>query len=525
VIAVLEKHRARAAADYGDDAVYRNLVAESLEAVSMARSPMQWWLRDETQNHISYMGMINFEDCSLLSLQRCFESFLRMRYTRAETAEERRAAAVELCKTRKLMCADIHEKDDNGEWPLTALVAKEGSAYDVGLLIAAGADVGALDDGKAPLHIACQFGYASVVEALLAQGADVNQATTDDDGRTPLCIASQNGHTSVVEMLINWGANVNQATKEDDKTPLYFAIKAGHTRIVEALLARDADVNNPATKHARFMPLNVACSEGNAGIVEALLARRADVNATCNHSGCDYCRWPLFTASYGSGGCTDSTGYASIVEMLLARGADVNRQVQGNNPLYRGETSLFAAVCSDNFSVVETLLAQGADVNLANELGETPLWRAVLFANSRRFVEVLIAGGADVNKAVVHQEPTRPSDCDCWRNFGDFFFGSTPIFNALRRHDAISLRALLAAGADVTKKLTSLPNRGASPLWVAAFEGHSECLQLLLAAGCDVNACTDDGRSPVDVATANGHSDVVQQLLLAGALQPSSAAS
>jgi ankyrin repeat protein len=50
------------------------------------------------------------------------------------------------------------------------------------------------------------------------------------------------------------------------------------------------------------------------------------------------------------------------------------------------------------------------------------------------------------------------------------------------------------------------------------------CLQLLLAAGCDVNACTDDGRSPVDIATANGHAHMVQRLLSAGAKQSSRAA-
>ncbi len=45
-MAVLELHRARAAADYSDDALYRSLVAESLEAASMAQSALRWWLRD-----------------------------------------------------------------------------------------------------------------------------------------------------------------------------------------------------------------------------------------------------------------------------------------------------------------------------------------------------------------------------------------------------------------------------------------------------------------------------------------------
>ena len=95
VSAVLELHRARAAADYSDDGVYRSLVAESLEAASMAQSALRWWLRDAQR----YIHLI--EGWPLLEFQRRFESFLRLRYAGAGSEEERRAAAVELCKARK----------------------------------------------------------------------------------------------------------------------------------------------------------------------------------------------------------------------------------------------------------------------------------------------------------------------------------------------------------------------------------------------------------------------------------------
>jgi hypothetical protein len=91
VSAVLELHRARTAADYSDDGVYRSLVAESLEAASMAQSALRWWLRDAQQ----YIH--NIEVYSLLEFQRRFESFLRLRYARAGGEEERRAAAGRGC--------------------------------------------------------------------------------------------------------------------------------------------------------------------------------------------------------------------------------------------------------------------------------------------------------------------------------------------------------------------------------------------------------------------------------------------
>ena len=42
---------------------------------------------------------------------------------------------------------------------------------------------------------------------LLAEQADVNQATSDD-GTTPLLIACQEGHGSIVEALLGRGADV-----------------------------------------------------------------------------------------------------------------------------------------------------------------------------------------------------------------------------------------------------------------------------------------------------------------------------
>ena len=74
VESVLARHRARASADYSDDAVYRSLVSESLEAARMAESALLWWLMDEGQ----YIHII--DKLSLMEFQREFESFLRLRY-------------------------------------------------------------------------------------------------------------------------------------------------------------------------------------------------------------------------------------------------------------------------------------------------------------------------------------------------------------------------------------------------------------------------------------------------------------
>jgi hypothetical protein len=158
---VLEKHRARAAADYSDDAVYRSLVAESLEAASMAQSALQWWLRDQSQfiHHI--------EDESLLSCQRGFESFLRLRHALAPREDERRAAALELCKARDLLLCHPNERDHYSQSPLLSLAVRGGSADDLELLVTAGADVAAADaDGRSAMYLAAQQGHVGAIVPL-----------------------------------------------------------------------------------------------------------------------------------------------------------------------------------------------------------------------------------------------------------------------------------------------------------------------------------------------------------------------
>ena len=153
---------------------------------------------------------------------------------------------------------------------------------------------------------------------------------------------------------------------------------------------------------------------------------------------------------------------------------------------------------------MEALLGRGADVNQARtDDGTTPLYIACQKGHGS-IVEALLGRGADVNQAKTDD-------------------GTTPALIASQKGHALILKSLLDARADISKLLTSGPNKGASALWAAAFSGRSECLDQLLAAGCDVNARTDDGRSPLDIATSKGHAHITQLLILAGAM-PSVAA-
>ena len=64
-------------------------------------------------------------------------------------------------------------------------------------------------DGDTPLHVACLYGHADIVRALLEANADPR--VTDGDGGTPLHDASAGGHLNIVKMLVERSSKVAPA--------------------------------------------------------------------------------------------------------------------------------------------------------------------------------------------------------------------------------------------------------------------------------------------------------------------------
>ncbi|RYG57568.1 hypothetical protein EON66_00060 [archaeon] len=79
--------------------------------------------------------------------------------------------------------------------------------------------------------------------------------------------------------------------------------------------------------------------------------------------------------------------------------------------------------------------------------------------------------------------------------------------------DVLEMRRLIAAGAP----LEWTDEDGWTPLWVAAYNGKMEALQLLLKAGASIRATNKHGWTPLHGAAAGGQADAVRALLEAGA--------
>lgn len=85
----------------------------------------------------------------------------------------------------------------------------------------------------------------------------------------------------------------------------------------------------------------------------------------------------------------------------------------------------------------------------------------------------------------------------------------TPLLHAVHKNQLESVRALIAAGADVNRPA---PN-GLTPLALAASQGEAEIVDELLAAGADPGARSSRGWSPLQQAIARGDERIVQALL------------
>jgi ankyrin repeat protein len=215
-------------------------------------------------------------------------------------AGEGKAAVVEALLAAK---ANQNIKDEKGRLAVQ-LAAYEDQAAIVCLLVAkgsevpdvfVGATVGATErlvgllkkqpglvklrngQGLNPLHVAAREGRAESVRALIAAGADV-QALDDRpadefrgqnaNGWTPLHFAAMADKTAIAEILLDHGANANTADKRGRHTALHFAAWAGNADLVSLLLARKAD--RDAKDEMNRTALQLAKEKGRAAVIKLL---------------------------------------------------------------------------------------------------------------------------------------------------------------------------------------------------------------------------------------------------------------
>jgi ankyrin repeat protein len=90
-------------------------------------------------------------------------------------------------------------------------------------------------------------------------------------------------------------------------------------------------------------------------------------------------------------------------------------------------------------------------------------------------------------------------------------WGRTPLMLAAQNGHTQSVKLLISRGAYINAKLW-----GTTALMDAAEAGHIEVVRVLLSSGADVNAKSRDGKTALLRAVSKGQSEIVQLLQRAG---------
>ena len=166
------------------------------------------------------------------------------------------------------------------QWGTSALLeaARNDRAEVVRRLLARGAKPGEAPGGEPPLAAAAESASLGALAALLAGGADADQAADParGPGGTPLQRACAAESWAAARLLLEAGADPSRAAPSL-APPLFLASETGHAPTVALLLERGADPN--ARGPGGAAPIWLPVWNGHVEVVRLLLLAGADVKA------------------------------------------------------------------------------------------------------------------------------------------------------------------------------------------------------------------------------------------------------
>jgi ankyrin repeat protein len=406
--------------------------------------------------------------------------------------------------------ADPNSKNPDGETALMT-AARTGKVDAVKLLLARGADAKAVEGwrGQTALMWAAAENHTEVAQTLIEAGADVNARS--NGGFTPLLFAVRAGKRDVVNALLAKGANPNDA------------IPAAAPR--------------PSTPNAGGPPPNATTGGAIGNAAGGRLAETGDpltqlFNVFNTGNRANGRTGPGMTALV----MAILNGHFELAADLLDRGADPNAAGPGwtalhqvawtrRPPIQHGLPPAVQTGKMDSLTLAKKLLDKGANPNarmtrepadgarnVLNRIGSTPFLQAAKLADIP-YMKLLLEHKAD--PTITTLDGATPlmaaSGVGIWHT------GESAGKNA-EALDAAKL--LVELGADVN----AVDGNGDTALHGAAYRGAKEIAQLLIDHGAKINVVNKIGWTPWIIAdgvfypnTFNRDLDTAELLLTRGA--------
>jgi ankyrin repeat protein len=247
---------------------------------------------------------------------------------------------------------------------------KECDSAAVSELLAAGVSANAIQKQSYALAAAIESGDPFIVQFLLDAGANLNKgwrSKAADSLVTPLNIACNLGKRTIIDLLLARGAN-SQMTSNSGRTAAYYLLsRAGSdptmlmSRFVEKTLrgmlemglsAHSSDTNNESLLHAALS------AKASAAVIQMLLEAGADPNQVSSVGNA-----PIHVAARNE--------RAEAVRLLINAGVNID------TPDEWGRTPLFLYHKQETGAAI---LEHGPDLDHQDQRGETALHRRLQYA-------------------------------------------------------------------------------------------------------------------------------------------------
>ncbi len=324
------------------------------------------------------------------------------------------------------------------------------------------------------LHVACYWGFSSVLEQFISAKPDSDDLNfPDSHGWTGLHWAASAGHADIAGKLLDAGTNL-EAVDHGNWTPLFWAVVKGHVPVVSLLLERGANLFH--VDGSDYTPLHWSVLSGAKDITTLLLERGKKTHR--RHITLGNMSVPARSLS---------------VEEAKALGAPVKFKNLFELTFQTSDIEGFEQLASlfDPYGLAGGYHKAGLSLD---EFGQA--WDRAKIVLSKR------------DRFSLRDKDTPPIDGVRRRL----------LVTAIQCEDLETAKSIIQLSMDMNKDLFTevVTSQGATYVHVAAYSGSSEIMQLLIDKGFPLELKDKRGMTPLHYACRTGTRQIIEMLLKAG---------